>query len=223
MIKQGERVLAVGTTGTGKSQALADVFARHTGQRVLIDVQDHYELGPAAVDEGASEASRPREIDWRQRTIRYVPSRDNAKEYNELYSAIFRRGNVLVWLDEAEGPTSSHSSPLWLRRTVKQGRKYGITHMAATQRPSGIERAIINQSEHAFVFLTSDEDDLRSLAARLGVHWRELAGTWGDTGGRELWRAGYVYHRLGSGELVKMPPLPAERIAAARRHVIIPS
>jgi hypothetical protein len=223
MIRQGERVLAVGTTGTGKSQALADVFARHTGQRILIDVQDHYDLGPAAIAEGVSEAGSPRQIDWRQRTIRYVPSRDTQREYNELYSAIFRRGNVLVWLDEAEGPTTSHSSPLWLRRTVKQGRKYGITHLAATQRPSGIERALVNQSEHAFVFLTSDPDDLDALSVRMGVRARDLAGVWGDAGDvDDLWQAGYVYHRLGSGRLVRMPPLPAERIKAARRHVIIP-
>jgi hypothetical protein len=228
MIRQGERVLAVGTTGTGKSQALAYLFAQHGGQRLLIDVQDHYELGPAAVNEGAAEATKPREIDWRARTIRYVPSTLRPREYDELYAQIFRRGaapdaNLLVWLDETVGPTSSHSTPINLRRVVTQGRKYRITHLAAAQRPAGIERTIINQSEHAYVFLTSDPDDLDVLSMRLGIKARELGQAWAGSEHERLWQAGYLYHRLGSAEIKKMPPLPADYIAEAERHVHIPS
>jgi energy-coupling factor transporter ATP-binding protein EcfA2 len=223
MIRQGERVLAVGTTGTGKSQALAYLFAKHDGQRLLIDVQDHYELGPAAAED-ACEARSPREIDWQARTIRYVPRTLSQREYNDLYAAIFKRGNLLVWLDEAVGPTSAHSAPVNLRRAVTQGRKIGITHLAASQRPAGIERTIVNQSEHAFVFLTSDPDDLDVLSIRLGLKARELATAWSDAGDVDrLWQAGYLYHRLGSSEIRRMPPLPADRIDEARRHVVIPS
>jgi hypothetical protein len=227
MIRQGDRVLAVGTTGTGKSQALAYLFAQHGGQRLLIDVQDHYELGPAAISEGAVEARRPREIDWRARTIRYVPSTLRAREYDELYAQIFRRGssagsNLLVWLDETVGPTSAHSTPVNLRRVVTQGRKYRITHLAAAQRPAGIERTIVNQSEHAYIFLTSDPDDLDVLSVRLGIKVRELANAWAGDVDR-LWQAGYLYHRLGATEIKKMPPLPASYVAEAERHVRIPS
>ncbi len=224
MIRQGERVLAVGTTGTGKSQALAYLFAKHTGQRLLIDVQDHYELGPAALaEENVCEADSPRGIDWRARTIRYVPKTLRAREYDELYSAIFRRGKLLVWLDETLGPTSSHSTPMHVRKVVTQGRKYGITHLHAAQRPAGIDRFLINQSEHAFVFLTSDPDDLDTLSYRLGVNSRELGRLWEGGEHERLWQAGYLYHRLGSGELRRMPPLPPDYIAEAQRHVVIPS
>jgi len=180
-------------------------------------VQDHYDLGPAARAEPALEVDRVSDLDWRHRTIRYVPSRLNLREFDELYAAIYARGNLLVLLDEAEDAAPVARVPPWLKKTVKQGRKRGITHLAATQRPRGVERSIINQAEHAFVFRMVDHDDLQTLSYRLGVSTRELADELG-----QLERHAYLRHTLGDEHVTVMPPLPADVVAFTRRHISNP-
>ncbi len=218
MIRQGQRALAVGMTGEGKSQLLAHLFAIHTGQRLLIDVQDHYHLGPAALAEGAVDTDRVSRIDWRVRTIRYVPRSFSAHEFDDLHRAIYSQGDLLVWCDEAEDVAPVHRTPRWVRKVVKQGRKRRITYLAATQRPHGVERSIVNQSEHAFVFRMVDADDLLALSYRLGLTVRELAAEL-----NALERHAYLYHELGVDPVRRMPPLPANLVADAERHVVIPS
>ncbi len=219
MIRQGQRALAVGMTGQGKSQLFAHLFAIHTGQRLLIDVQDHYHLGPDAGAEGeAADVDRVSKIDWRVRTIRYVPRSLSGREFDELHHAIYSQGNLLVWCDEAEDVAPVHRTPRWVKKVVKQGRKRQITYLAASQRPHGVERSIINQSEHAFLFRMVDGDDILALSYRVGMSARELAGELG-----ELEQHAFLYHELGVHEVRRMPPLPPDLIAQAERHVVIPS
>jgi hypothetical protein len=214
VIRLGQRAIAVGMPGEGKSALCADVFARYGGQRILIDVQDAYELGPASLAEGACEASSVSEIDWRFRTIRYVPRRLSQREYDDVYAAIEARGNLLVWLDEAYGPTTSASCPLFLRKVITQGRKRRITHLTTTQRPARIEPTLLALSEHAYVFRLVHPDDVDRVAQRVGADKRELAQLLA-----ELPDHGYLYSAAGGRELVRMPPLPADRLEAARQHV----
>lgn len=217
MIWQGQRVFASGMTGEGKSQLLAHLFAVHTGQRLLIDVQDHYELGAEAREEGVVDVDKVSAIDWRVRTIRFVPRSGSPREYDELHRAIYSQRNLLVWCDEAEDVARVHRTPKWVWKTVKQGRKRRITYLAASQRPHGVERSVLNQAEHVFLFRMVDADDIQVFTHRIGTGARELGAELAA-----LPRYGFVYHELGSEPKV-MPPLPPEWIADAERVVRIPS
>jgi len=217
VIRLGHRGIALGMPGQGKSQMCAHLFAVHEGQRLLIDVQDHYELGPDA-GEDAIDVDRVSAIDWRARTIRYTPRRFSAREFNELYGAIYHRGDVLVWLDEALGPTSAHSTPMMVRRVITQGRKRRITHLATSQRPAGIERGLVSLSEHVWVFRMVDPDDIQTVSTRLGLSPRELGEEL-----RQLPHQGFLYHEAGSGPIRQFGPLPAGLVARAQRIVHIPA
>jgi hypothetical protein len=212
-IKLGQRCLFVGNTGTGKSEACANLFAVHSGQRVLLDTSDWYELGPEAGP--AIEVEDVRAIDWRARTIRYVPARGTRDEFEDLFAAIFQRGRLFLWVDEAEDVAPSSEVRRWVRRTWKQGRKHGLTIAAATQRPAGVDRAVINQAEHAFIFPMVDPDDLRTLSVRLRMGTDELAGAL-----QRLPVHGYLRHTLGVPNVFAMQPLPPAAIAQTRRVVI---
>jgi hypothetical protein len=222
----GQRVLFVGDTGTGKSEGLLGLFAEHTGQRILIDPQDHYLLGPDALAEDPPplELDDPAKIDWRHRTIRYVPKRaGDRREMDRLHAAIFRHGRVFVACDEAEdvAPSQGGGSPTWVRKAYKQGRKVRLTMGAATQRPVGVDRAVINQAEHAFVFPMSDPDDLKVISYRLGLSVAQLSAALNQLG-----RFEYLRHTKGQRDergrpvVLHMPALPPEVIARTRRHVI---
>jgi len=224
LIRRSDRVIAIGKTGSGKSWTLASLFADYAGQRVLVDVNDDYELGPACEPDGACVAHRVREIDWRARSIRYVPS-GRERDYDDLYAAVWQRGQMLVWLDEAFGPTSAWKAPHWLRRVVTQGRKRDLLHLAATQRPAHVLTELINQAEHALVFEVGvDEKDLRTVAMRLGMTIDELA-----TELRNLPRVdghgtatGYLRHDLGHDQILRMPPLPPAVVERVHSHVVMP-
>jgi hypothetical protein len=222
----GQRVLFVGDTGTGKSEGLLGLFAEHTGQRILIDVQDHYLLGPDALAEDPPplELDDPAKIDWRHRTIRYVPRRaGDRREMDRLHAAIYRRGRVFVACDEAEdvAPSQGGGSPPFVRKCLKQGRKVRLTYGAATQRPVGVDRSVINQAEHAFLFRMSDGDDLKVISYRLGMSVNELAAALNRLGKFEYLRhtKGHTDER-GRPIVLHMPPLPAEVIDRTRRQVV---
>src|SRR5207247_1467377 len=53
VIRRGDRAFAAGMTGQGKSEIMLHVWAVYRGQRLLVDVADHYQLGPAALAEAA--------------------------------------------------------------------------------------------------------------------------------------------------------------------------
>lgn len=226
MIGLADRGVAVGHTGTGKSEAMLYLWAESRRQRLLVDVQDHYRLGPAALAEGGLEIDSLAELDWRVRTIRFVPR--SWRVYDDLYAAVYHRGDLDVLLDEAYGPTRPGLAPAFLVRAVTQGRKRRIRHLTTTQRPAKVLPELIDQAEHAYIFPLTLEQDLRAVALRTGLEPRELAGALhtlerlpriSDTAEP----TGYLYHRLGRPELMRMPPLPAERIAVTRRHVLNPS
>ncbi len=220
MIEEGNRGAAFGMTGSGKSKLLSYYFASFPGQRLLVDVNDDYDLGPAALEEGGCVARDPDAIDWTKRTIRYAPSRLDDDEYEALYAAIWQRvaagRPLLVWLDESEGPTTQNKAPMHMRIALKQGRKKKLTHLAASLRPAEIYGAIVSQSEHAWAFKTADPYDLERIARRFGVSVQEVTAALAA-----LPEYGFLYHRLG-GPVAAFAPLDKARLELAARHVRTP-
>jgi hypothetical protein len=222
VIEPGHRIFACGKTGSGKSLLLGYYFATTPGQRLLIDVNDDYELGPAALEEGASDVrGDPDALDWSKRTLRYVPGRLTFDEYEDLYKVIWDHAAIghklFVWLDECYGPTTESRCPMHLRKAITQGRKKDLTHGGAGQRPVGIEKTLVNQAEHLFSFFTADRDDVDMLARRMSITPAECAEAL-----HNLPEHAYLYHRLGRPEVTAFPPLPPERLKTISRAVRMP-
>lgn len=220
-IRVSDRCAAIGMTGSGKSTILAAMWAVDRGQRLLIDVNDAYELGPDALRDpgGVCYAERLRDVDFRARTIHFVPRAQAERQFDDLYAAIYDRGHLTVWLDESYGPTTANRAPRWLRTVITQGRKRKIRHLAATQEPMNVLPVIYSQAEHVFLFrLTGRPDELGRLSPRFGLSVQEL--------GDELQRLpdfGYLRASTSApGAVYRMPPLPAELLERTRRHVLFP-
>lgn len=217
-IRATDRVCAIGMTGSGKSILCGHLWAIYPGQRLLVDVNDACELGPASLAEqagGACEAERVRDIDWRARTIRFVPRAQSEALYNDLYAAIFDRGRMCVWLDESYGPTSAHRQPRWLGAVTRQGRKRELLHLAATQEPVNVMPTLYSQAEHLMVFkLRGRGDELRALAPLMRMTADELS--------EELARLpeyGFLRSHVASHTVWAKPPLPLSAVEHVRQHV----
>lgn len=241
-IQPHHRVAALGMTGTGKSEILLAGFAETPGQRILIDYNDAYVLGPDALTDelGWQEIEDPDRIDWTVRTIRAVPPHVGrsaaAREWmDNLYAAIWARselwqqlGPLDIVLDEAVGPTSANYAPPHLELVITQGRKRDLRHAAAWQDPVGVYPQLLSQSEHAFVFLCGMRPDYLDIIGRrfgwtgaeVGRALQALADEHGTDAGGEFRCHAYLRHRLGRQEVHAFPPLPPEVIAHTRRHVI---
>lgn len=240
-IQTHERVMCVGMPGTGKSELLLGLWADDPGQRVLIDVQDAYELGPAALEDelGVQEVhGHPERLDWNQRTIRYVPAktgRAGREEMEDLYAAIWARaqhyqelGHLTVLLDECYGPTEANWAPSYLTTALTQGRKKHLRHLGGTQRPAKVAPELFETADHLFVFLMGGRrDDLDRIGERFGWNGaevgealRDLSESYGyDDNGRFRCH-GFLRHRAGNLEVLEYPPLPAETLERTRRHVV---
>lgn len=236
-----ERVMAVGMPGTGKSELLLALWAEEPGQRLLIDVQDAYYLGPDALNDelGVQEVlGDPAAIDWGVRTIRYVPrlaGKAARDEFEDLYAAIWARaqryeqlGQLTVLLDESYGPTEANYAPAYLTTALTQGRKKKLRHLAGNQRPAKVAPELFETADHLFVFLMGGRrDDLDRIGERLGWNGaevgealRELADTHGYMDGDRLRCHAYLRHRAGNLEVHSFPPLPPHVLERTRRHVV---
>jgi energy-coupling factor transporter ATP-binding protein EcfA2 len=172
--RQGEHVTAVGTTGSGKSEAILSMVNQvspftvvvttkqtdktlHDGLRGyrVITKADH--LNPEVARRFVFRATWPRGEDWKSQIL--PRQRD---EIRRLVLRIFRQKGWTVLFDELPYVTSndmlglsSDLKLLWL-----QGRSEGVSVFANTQRPRHVPLEAYSQATHLLLWNTSDAMDL---------------------------------------------------------------
>ena len=167
----GRHILIIGTTGSGKTYAAADMldcldaFVSVNTQRELsvsqkcqVSLEDPSEL-QEALEEG-------------YRGIEFIPSMDKdtaREEVQVLREQIFEIGEVMkeqahvlelptwitVFLDEAQvyAPIMTHKDGeiIW-----NQGRGFGIRGVAISRQPQELSKDIVNNVEYELIFRTGD-------------------------------------------------------------------
>lgn len=222
-IRPDARVLAVGASGTGKSSLLRWIFATQMGpraghtHRVLIDPQDVYELVP---EHGTCEARGPDDIDWRAELIRVYPERGTPEEWDAIYAELNRRPNVCTWLDEAVLVAPGNRPGSEIRRYQTGGRKFRRAHLVAAQFPVAIDRTLVDQAEHRFVFVLDRPEDVARMAGMMRMRAPDLDAEFGrfpsttDTRPHQ-----FLWHQAASGQVVVHDKLTPEQLHAADQVV----
>lgn len=222
-IRPDARICAIGMTGTGKSTVLRWLFATQFGprsghvQRVLIDPQDTYELVP---ERGTWQGRGADAIDWRAPLIRVVPRAGDPDDWATLYRALNQRERVCTWLDEAVmAPRTGTRQAAPLVEYQTTGRKYRRAHLVASQYPVRVEPSLIDQADHLLAFTVRRPDDVKRLAAVIGMEG-------GERQLRDLYRQlppsddgrpshGFVWFRSGAESWELRAPLPPDALRAA--------
>lgn len=172
-IRYNDRVFLTGTTGSGKSTLARRLFLSAAAPRLVLDPADSTltEVPGAVTFHDARRPTNPAGESWRDAaTARFVPlDPDDADAYGAVYDWAFRNGPRYVWCDEAGMVLPSTGSPPGARRVLTQGRKRAIGHMACHTRPRWVDRDLVAQAQHVFVFSTPSVQDRKSLAENMGV------------------------------------------------------
>ena len=91
------------------------------------------------------------------------------KEFNNICRVVFERGHGYAFIvDELSHVCDSYHIEQYHKALLVQGRKFGITHIGGTQRPSALLHKIIyTQSRHKFIFRL-DNHDIKVLEKYIG-------------------------------------------------------
>lgn len=194
--RQGQHLLTVGGTGSGKTTLVGQLLPRRS--HVVVCVSKGKD--PAFAHPPYS--SFERITDWppKDRQTRVLLWPKNGKDVPEtqdikrrVFSHTFdtillHEGGWCIDIDELHYISKTLRLERWVVDLEEQGRSADITIVGNTQRPAEIPIACYTNASHAFFFLTQEEYDVKRLGSMRNVHTnaREVAANIGVLGPHEF-------------------------------------
>jgi hypothetical protein len=145
VIKSTDLVTVCGQRGTGKTQWIKAIISKFKSVDVLIfDPMGEYRTPPFEV---------------------YIPETQSPEELAEVCAYVFRKGNHLLVVSEAElyMPNVSYL-PSDTFRLLTQGRHRNTAVWADTRRIANLSKTMFSLSEHCIVFRHFGNNDLKYLS-----------------------------------------------------------
>ncbi len=167
IIRQNDRVLVAGKTGSGKTWLV---------QRLLAPVNRLIVIDPKATLRSWG-LKEPRVYDWFKfgrgypGRFRILPPVVDKPElwYEDLFERLYAYGDLTIYIDEAYAvvPQGARAGK-WLSALYTRGRELGIGVWAATQRPTWIPLFLMSEADWLIVFRLNLEEDRRRIASIAG-------------------------------------------------------
>lgn len=219
-IRWNDRVLVLGSTGSGKSVLINHLAAGYRCQVLLLDTKDEFTIP------GVERVHDVSAIDWNQRIIHLVDETGDLKMTERLFRVAGRRkagreragtyGLVIVAHELGDlCQDTPGAAPPALSAYIRKQRAHGGGLLVGSQRPRNIPRIARTEATHIFAFAPGfDPEDLPVVAACLGmsvpgcVDALEQAASLSPTGEHS-----YIWHDRRARTTVIRPPLPPHLLA----------
>ena len=159
----GQRLLAVGRTGSGKSYLARRILGVVPARRLILDPKAEVSWPDAQTIQSADQlkrASSPTVI------LRCVAG--DLDEWDRALWWAWHQGDLVVYIDELGLITDGPSPSPGLRACVTTGRSRGVTMVMLTQRPSGVPVIVRSEADKYAMFRLQHPRDREYMAAVMG-------------------------------------------------------
>ena len=167
-LRTNQRVMFVGTTGSGKSE-LAKHFLQKINRVLVIDPKHTFRMDGYRISKNVP-------FDWfgfKQDDFHviYRPRLFDDGNLAQLIYRLLRRKHITIYIDELATLVEMFKrSTVVLADAVRTGREKHISIWSATQRPRWIPRIFLTEAENIFQFQLRSEDDRRYMTGFMGAH-----------------------------------------------------
>lgn len=172
----GERAFIVGQTGSGKTTLVLHLLQSLENSPVVIyDTKDEpkFEGLPNSrlvfTSEEVDEAIDDQETDY----IIFRPDIGTAADHNALDDLLLHHyenyAGVDAYIDEIADFINNGRPGVGLRALYRKGRSRGITTLAGTQRPVGVGKFPVSESQQIHLFHLNDLDDRKIISKSSGA------------------------------------------------------
>lgn len=165
VIQSNDRVLFVGKTGSGKTFA-AKAYARGFKNVIVLDTKGTFEWDGVQV---LKTFDQLRKVGEGRFIYRPIDSEMNEDYYDAFFEFCYKRGHTVVLVDELAQVMESASDilPNW-KNIMQRGRELNVGIFNCTQRPRGVPKMALSESEHTFCFRLKLDDDRKHMAEFMG-------------------------------------------------------
>jgi len=165
VIQPNERVAVLGMTGSGKT-FLAQQYARGYKNVMVLDTKGTFKWDKVPVIRTLNELMKQGEGKF---IYRPIDSEMNEDFYDAFFEFCYKRRHTVVMVDELAQvmPSASNILPNW-QNIMQRGRELNVGIINCTQRPRGVPKMMMSESEHTFCFRLKLEDDRKHVAEFMG-------------------------------------------------------
>lgn len=169
VIESGQRIAAVGKTGSGKSFLMRYLTSPQLGMRRLIVCDPKAMVDPEQWQLTWADGKAIRDLE-RGKDARILVRGYQLEDWEYWLQAAWNVGNVVVYIDELYAMVNFGRSPAppILSRLYTQGRERLIGVWGATQRPAWVPMFTLSESDWFFAFRTQLAKDRERLAELMG-------------------------------------------------------
>jgi DNA helicase HerA-like ATPase len=135
-----------------------------------------------------------------QHLNRYIPSSDTLNEFHTVCQQVWKQGNLLFVVEEAEMVMPNSATPLrgCIGNIVHRGRHRGIGLLTVTRRPANLHKDVLSFADHIFIFKLTLKRDIDYVSHYIDIPKLRLM---------ETPRYHFYYYNTRENTYKLMPPL----------------